>query len=70
MEVKPLLAAIDEEIGKLEQARKILAGDAAPSAKTTPAKKSGGRKRRRLSAASRARIAEAQRKRWAAIKKA
>ncbi|MGA7258742.1 MAG: hypothetical protein WBX09_18990 [Terracidiphilus sp.] len=67
--MKPLLAAIDDEIKKLEEARRILAGAVAPGPKVSPVKKAGGRKRRRMSAEGRARIAEAQRKRWAAKKK-
>ncbi len=70
MDMTTLLAAIDEEIKKLEEARSILNGMAASGAKTSLPKKAGGRKRRRLSAEGRARIAAAQRKRWAAKKKA
>ena len=67
-----LLAAIDAEIKRLEDARKLLAGTAPQSATKAPSvqKAAVGRKRRRLSAEGRARIAEAQKKRWAANKAA
>ena len=64
-----LLAAIDAEIKRLQEARALLAGAVASGTKSTFAKYTpGGRKRHRLSAEGRARIAEAQRKRWAAKK--
>lgn len=70
MSVMDLISSIDAEIARLQQARTILAGlDAfspkanAPAAKPRP-------KKRQMSAEARARIAEAQRKRWAAQKKA
>jgi hypothetical protein len=70
MEFNSLLVAIDDEIKRLEEVRKILSGTAASAPKATPAKKTARRKRRRLSAEGRARIAEAQRKRWAEKKRA
>lgn len=70
MDMTTLLAVIDEEIKKLEGARRILKGIATSQAKTSPPKKAGGRKRRWLTPEGRARIAEAQHKRWAAKKKA
>ena len=55
--------SIDEQIAEL---RATLAGDGAePASRTEPAK----RKRRKMSAAGRARIADAQRKRWAGSRK-
>jgi hypothetical protein len=81
MNFDAILAAIDDQIAKLEQARSMLAGGpalvlkkpvgrpkkvaATPLAKTTtaPAK-------RVMSEEARARIAAAQKKRWAATKKA
>lgn len=62
MENKGIVAAIDAEIQRLREAKKLL-GDA-PSVKKSPGR------RRRLSAEARARIAAAQKKRWAAVKKA
>jgi hypothetical protein len=65
-----ILTAIDEEITKLQQARRLLAGD-------PEAGKRGGRlqsavndTRRTISEDGRARIAAAQKKRWAAQRKA
>jgi len=70
MAIDNILAQIDSEIARLQQARKLLAtlettatqagGKAKAAAKSKPQKK------RRISAAGRKRIAEAQRKRWAA----
>ena len=80
MKVDDILAGIDQEIARLQQARNLLAGDqprrgrpkgstsAKKAAKSAPAK-STGRKKRRLSAEGRKRIAEAMRKRWAERKK-
>jgi hypothetical protein len=69
MEIDKVLAAIDEEIQRLEQARGLLSGLTG---------KRGGRraplslrpKKRTLSAEARAKIAAAQRARWAKAKKA
>lgn len=82
MKVEEILAGIDQEIARLQQARNLLAGDAprrgrpkgsksAKSVKSTPApaKKTAGKKQRRLSPEGRRRIAEAMRKRWAERKK-
>jgi hypothetical protein len=55
---------IDSQIGDL---RALLTGQ---SAETAPTVEPATRKRRKMSAAGRARIAEAQRKRWAASRKA
>jgi hypothetical protein len=55
-----IIATIDEQIGRLEQAKKLLSGSAAGLGRTG---------RRTLSAAARARIAAAQR-RWAKQKRA
>lgn len=72
-----IIAAIDTEIEKLQRARALLSGigAAAPIAKLPLAKKTASaarvvRKRRRLSPEARKRIADAQRKRWAATKAA
>jgi hypothetical protein len=74
MAIESILAQIDEEIAKLTQIRSLLAttGGAAkkatgPKAKKTAAK-AKGKKRRTLSPEARKRIADAQRKRWAAQK--
>jgi hypothetical protein len=70
MATDSILAQIDSEIARLQQARKLLANlgittksagrKAAKTATAKPAKK------RKISAEGRKRIAEAQRKRWAA----
>jgi hypothetical protein len=54
---------IDEQIAEIRQ---LLTGDRAKPA----AKREAGRQRRKVSAAGRKRMAEAQRKRWAAKKQA
>lgn len=80
MKVDEILAGIDQEIARLQQARNLLAGDqprrGRPKGSTSAKKvvkstaaKSTGRKKRRLSAEGRKRIAEAMRKRWAERKK-
>ncbi len=79
MQSSEILAAIDEEISRLEQVRRLLAGDSngrakrgRPAAAPATAFPFGlgtvtvaPRKRRKLSAAGRARIAAAQKRRWA-----
>jgi hypothetical protein len=65
-----LLAAIDHDIARLQNARNILAGSAETRRRGRPpaiGKKQSAK--RVLSAAARQKIAEAQRKRWAAQKK-
>jgi hypothetical protein len=69
MSMNDILASINEEIARLGQARQLLAGASATKINSsTPSKPV--RKRRRLSAAARKRIADAQRQRWAKQKKA
>jgi hypothetical protein len=60
MSVNNLISSIDSEIATLIKARALLAGIA-----VTPYV----RPRRKMSKAARERIAAAQRKRWAAVKK-
>ncbi|MGD0629288.1 MAG: hypothetical protein ABR987_08040 [Terracidiphilus sp.] len=75
MAIESIVALIDEEIAKLTQIRTLLASTtgsapykvALPKAKKTPAA-AKGKKRRVLSPEARKRIADAQRKRWAAQK--
>jgi hypothetical protein len=73
---KEIVATIDAEIARLLEARTVLSETAtlkrrgrppAPAKKTTPAKTA---KKRVMSAEGRAKIAEAQRKRWAKAKRA
>lgn len=67
MEMKGILAEIDGEIRKLEQVRAILTGKDGPHGTKVPLSR---RKKRQLSPEARARIADAQKARWAKIKKA
>ena len=74
MAIESILKQIDEEIAKLTHIRALLATtgvaakkSAEPKAKKT-ATKTKGKKRRVLSPEARKRIADAQRKRWAAQK--
>jgi hypothetical protein len=63
MTLAGILSSIDSEIARLTQARALLSG---LSTRDTAAPL---RKPRQLSAAARKKIAEAQRKRWAKLKK-
>jgi len=78
LEVNRILAEIDAQIAKLQQARALLAGSsAAPAVKKAvgrPRKSSSTStkatpKKRILSPEARKRIAEAQKKRWAETRK-
>ena len=64
MSINDLLASIDSEIASLTKARALLAGIG--TGKSAP----GIKPKRKLSAAARKRIGDAQRKRWAAVRKA
>lgn len=73
MAIDSILAQIDSEIARLTEVRRLLSNTGKPStgvsglqASKSPARKSP--KKRVLSAEARRRIAEAQRKRWAAHK--
>jgi hypothetical protein len=71
MSIKDILSSIDETLNNLHQARAILSGHGigergGKSSTRHPAKA----KKRTMSAEGRAKIAAAQRKRWAAQKKA
>jgi hypothetical protein len=73
MAIENILAQIDFEISRLKQARELLAslGNAGTASGPKAAKTAGkakSRKKRVLSADARKRIAEAQRKRWAAVR--
>jgi hypothetical protein len=72
MAIDTILSQIDAEIARLTQVRKLLAGSGTvsitvPQRKTKSAKKSS-KKTRVLSPEARKRIADAQRRRWAAQK--
>ncbi len=79
MQLSKILAEIDLEISRLEQARTLLAGDSSAAGKTTRKSKSvvvstesplKRKKKRNLSPEGRKRIAEAVRRRWELQKKA
>jgi hypothetical protein len=66
-----VLAALDTEIARLQRARNLLANASVPKRQGRPPASANrtAPKKRMLSAAARARIAEAQRQRWAKQKK-
>lgn len=65
-----IIAAIDKELARLYEVRStLLKQEKKATKKAGPPAGKGKRKRRQVSAAGRARIAEAQRKRWAAAAK-
>ncbi len=74
MNIEEVLTHLDEEIARLRQAKALLTGEQTtrqpvpPSSK--PAKKALPGKKRTMSAEGRARIAAAQKARWAKFKKA
>jgi hypothetical protein len=76
MELNQIVAALDEEIGRLQQVRDLLTekkghvAHAATSFVFGANQTKKPRKKRHMSAEARERIAAAQRKRWAAQKKA
>lgn len=72
MPIAEIVKELDAEIARLQQAKQLLTGLAGngSSSGTHPGRPVAGRKKRILSADARQRIAEAQRKRWAAQKKA
>jgi hypothetical protein len=72
MNLNSIVADIDAEISRLQQARRLLAG--VPVAVSKANRASGmvleSKKRKRMSAAARAKISAAQKKRWAKTKSA
>ncbi|HKF49061.1 MAG TPA: hypothetical protein VKB38_17010 [Terracidiphilus sp.] len=69
MTIDSILAELDAEIARLTQARNLLARAGATASGTRKSKAAGKpRKTRVLSADARKRIADAQRRRWAAQK--
>jgi hypothetical protein len=72
MNLNSIVADIDAEISRLQQARSLLAG--APVAVGRGSRTTGGvlgsGKRKKMSAAARAKISAAQKKRWAKTKSA
>ena len=70
MGVESVLASIDAEISKLQQARALLAGSSGLSASSGKKRGPKPRKKRVLSEEGRKRIAEAVKRRWAKVKAA
>ncbi|MFZ0745251.1 MAG: hypothetical protein WAM85_12650 [Terracidiphilus sp.] len=72
MVIESILAQLDAEIARLNQVRSLLASSGKVAVKVTERKTKKAaaktRKKRVLSAEARKRIADAQRKRWAAQK--
>jgi hypothetical protein len=64
MNLDAIVQSIDAEISRLEKARALLTGHTAPLKRGMP-----DRKRSTMSAEGRARVAAAQKKRWAKAKK-
>ena len=81
MEVSRIVAEIDAQILKLQQARALLSGASAPAVRTGRGRPKGsknggaaaaapaGTRKRKLSPEGRKRIAEAMKKRWAERRK-
>jgi hypothetical protein len=68
-----VIQEIDRQIARLQQAKALLGGGGSGKRPGRPAgseNATGPKKRRTMSAAGRKAIAEAQRKRWAAVKAA
>ena len=70
MAIESILAQIDSEIARLTQVRSLLAGSGSSNSTQRKTRSAGvkSRKARVLSPEARKRIADAQRKRWAAQK--
>jgi hypothetical protein len=73
MAIADILAEIDSEIARLEEVKRLLSNTSGfrsdgPASRRSVATNKTGRRKRTLSAEARKKIAEAQRKRWAAQK--
>jgi hypothetical protein len=81
VEISRIIAEIDAQISKLQQARTLLAGTTTPAVRTGPGRPKGSKKagaatpavtaprKRKLSPEGRKRIADAMKKRWAERRK-
>jgi len=78
VEVSRIIAEIDSQISKLQQARALLAGTTLQPVRTGPGRPKGSKnaapaiaspRKRKLSPEGRKRIAEAMKKRWAEQRK-
>jgi hypothetical protein len=65
-----ILNSLDAEIQRLQRARDLLSDEPSSGKRAAVMNRTLGRKRRRMSAEARAKIAAAQKKRWAALKSA
>jgi len=65
-----VLAFLDAEIERLQRARELLSNGDGTGKIASRSLAGGSRRRRHMSAAARRRISEAQKKRWAARKRA
>ena len=70
MNTEDILHHLDIEIARLQKVRFLLANQATPTRKGRPLGSKNAPKKRTLSPEARAKIAAAQRKRWAAQRKA
>jgi hypothetical protein len=73
MSVESIIAEIDLEIGRLQQAKQVLSGTVTPKGRGRPRGTTAGvapKAKRTMSRAARERIAAAQRARWAKTRKA
>jgi hypothetical protein len=72
MQIRDIIAGIDAEIDRLQQAKAVLANAASDgySTRTTRSSSSASPKKRTLSPEARSRIAAAQKARWAKVKRA
>jgi hypothetical protein len=66
MDITALVAEIDAEIARLQKARDLIAGQTAPPKRGRPP---ATKTKSKMSAEGRARIAAAQKARWAKVKK-
>jgi hypothetical protein len=75
MDTTEIIQTIDAEIARLEKARALLNGDSTPAARlerspvSKPTSTPKTKKRRKISVEGRARIAAAQKARWAKAKR-
>jgi hypothetical protein len=70
MDKATILNSLDAEIQRLQRARDLLSDEPKSAKRGAVRNRTARRKRRRMSAEARAKIAAAQKKRWAALKSA
>ena len=72
MDIRDIIAGVDAEIDRLQRAKAVLANATSDGCSTRTAKSSSSAspKKRTLSPEARARIAAAQKARWAKVKRA